>query len=228
MAPSILHSIPAQLERLNGPVDDRELAFAAAVRERFELDKWQQPYMVDIIRAFRLVDGARAYVEVGTRDKGNLAWLAHKLLPGAKMIDVDIDEFPASEEKLRSELSHIEYHRITGDSVSTATVSQVAQALGPAGADAIFCDSSHMYDHTLSEFDAYFGLLRPGGVLMYHDCFWEGTPEHKGKAQALQQIDRIIPVYCVYMDEAVHRYRPRSENSDVWGGVAIAVKSTGD
>lgn len=221
---SLFRQIPMILERVDAPVSPVELTAAHAVRKRFELDQWQDPYMVDIIRAFRLLDGAGAYVEIGTRDKGNLAWVAPKLAPQATMVDVDIDRFEDSERRLASEVHGIDYHCITGDSVAPTTAAQVRTALGTRLADMIFCDSSHMYAHTLAEFDLYFPLLRPGGFLMYHDCFWEGNETHKGKAQAMAEIDRIVPVYCVYMDEPIHRYLPRPEKYDVWGGVSIIMK----
>ena len=221
---SIFRDIPPMLSRIDAPVSTTELQHSLEIRKRFELDNWQDPYMVDICRAFRLVEGASTYIEVGTRDKGNLAWLAPKLAPGALMIDVDIDRFEESERRLALEIGDIEYHRITGDSIADTTLQQVRTALGDRKADAIFCDSSHMYKHTLAEFDKYFPLLRSGGVLMYHDCFWEGNEHHKGKMQAMLAVDRFVPVYCVYMDEPIHRYMPRSEKTDVWGGVSIIIK----
>jgi hypothetical protein len=224
MVKSPLREVPNLLQAVDAPVLASEVAQAMGVRKRFELDQWQDPYMIDIIRAFRLLDGASAYVEVGTRDKGNLAWVAPKLLPQATMIDVDIDIFDDSERRLRAEIPEIDYHRITGDSIDPSTVAKVRTALGRREAKVVFCDSSHMYSHTLAEFELYYPLLQPGGVLMYHDCFWEGNATHKGKMQAMQAIDQVVPVYCVFMDEPIHRYRPRPTKSDVWGGVSVILK----
>lgn len=209
---------------MNAPATDNEISHAISVRRRFELETWQNPYMVDICRAFRLAAGAGVYIEVGTRDKGNLAWVAPMLAPGATMIDIDIDRFDESERRLRDELTDVDYHVVTGDSLGPGTLKKVKNALGERKADLIFCDSSHMFAHTLSEFDLYFPLLKSGGVLMYHDCFFEGNETHKGKMQAMQALDRFIPVYCVYMNEPVHRYLPRPEKTDVWGGVSILIK----
>lgn len=221
---TIFRSIPAVLDKVDAPVSEATLQAALAVRKRFELDQWNDPYMVDICRAFRLAEGAGAYVEVGTRDKGNLAWIAPMLAPGATIVDVDIDRFDKSESRLRNELRDVDYHCVTGDSIGAETLRQVRAALGGRLADAVFCDSSRMFTHTLAEFDLYFPLLRSGGVLMYHDCFWEGNEHHKGKMQAMMAIDRFVPVYCVYMNEPVHRFVPRSEKTDVWGGVSVIVK----
>jgi len=224
MVPSILRNIPSRLNKIDGAVTQADIDNANAVRKRYELSEWQNPYMIDIIRGFRLADGASTYIEVGTRDKGNLAWVAPKLLPSATIIDVDIDKFAASEKRLRNELKNVEYHCVTGDSIAPETLAQVRKALKGKQADVIFCDSSHMFNHTMSEFELYYPLIREGGVLMFHDCFWEGNEHHKGKAQAMLAIDRFTPVYCVYMDQPVHRFVPRSEKTDVWGGLAIIPK----
>ena len=222
--PSIFRNVPCQLHCVDGPVSDLEVRTATAVRKRYAMEQWQDPYMVDVIRAFRLVEGASVYIEVGTRDKGNLAWIAHKLLPGATILDVDIDRFDEAEKKLRSELSEVDYHCITGDGVAADTLAKIKNALKGRPTDAIFCDSSHLFDHALREFEPPFPLLRQGGVLMYHDCFWEGDDSHKGKAQAMQALDRFVPVYAVFMSEPVHRYLPRSNKTDVWGGISIIIR----
>lgn len=222
--PALFRKIPEVLQKVDAPATEDEISEANTVRRRFELDSWQDPYMVDICRAFRLAEGARVYIEVGTRDKGNLAWLAPRLAPGATMIDIDIDKFDESERRLRDELTNIDYHVVTGDSISQTTLNSVTDILDGRNVDLIFCDSSHMFAHTLSEFDRYFPLLRPGGILMYHDCFFEGNDNCKGKMQAMQAIDQFIPVFCVYMNEPVHRYLPRPEKTDVWGGVSILIK----
>ena len=224
MVRSLLRQVPNLLGVIDAPASPAELSQATVVRKRFELDQRSDPYMVDIIRAFRLLDGGSAYVEFGTRDKGNLAWAATKLLPEATVVDVDIDLCADAERRLRHELRGIDYHRITGDSIAADTLAQVRAALGARQADMIFCDSSDIYTHALSEFELYFPLLRSGGVLMYHDCFWEGNATHRGKMQAMQAIDQVVPVYCIYMDEPVHRYRPRPEKTDIWGGVSIIIK----
>lgn len=224
IVPNIFQQVPSSFLRINDPVSVQELASAVEIRKRYELDEWQNPYLVDVIRTFRLVESASTYIEVGTRDKGNLAWIAPKLSRGAVMIDVDIDRFDSSEARLRQDLHETSYHRVTGNSISDDTLAEVRRCLNGRPADAIFCDSSHMYDHTLAEFDRYFPLLKRGGVLLFHDCFWEGNATDKGKAQAMSAIDRFVPVYCVFMEEPVKRFVPRSDKGDVWGGLSIIVK----
>jgi predicted O-methyltransferase YrrM len=225
MIPTIFRrSLPASLLCVDAPVDQSELDIANSIRKRYELADWAEPYMVDVVRAFRILAGQSIYVEVGTRDKGNLAWVASKLPTTATLIDIDIERFGVSEKMLREDIVPREYHCITGDSISLETLVEVKKALGGRHADVVFCDSSHMYDHSLAEFELYFPLIRPGGYLMFHDAFWEGNSVHKGKAQAMRELDRMLPVYCVFMNEPLHRFIPRSEKTDVWGGVSIIMK----
>jgi cephalosporin hydroxylase len=44
-----------------------------------------------------------------------------------------------------------------------------ALAFGPAVVDVLFIDTSHGYDHTLAELDAYVPRVRPGGIVLCHD-----------------------------------------------------------
>jgi hypothetical protein len=221
-------AIPQLLVKSNPAATPDELLTAMTIRRPYcAVGNMPEPYMVDPIRAFRLLEGARVYIEVGTRDKGNIAWAARTILaPGAAIIDVDIETFPQHEQMLRRELGNdFEYHSIVGDSVRDKVLDDVRAALHGRLADGIFCDSSHMYNHTLTEFDRYFALLRPGGILMFHDCYWEGNETDKGKAQALAQIDRFDPVWVAYADDPIHRFLPLSRKGDgSWGGMAIILR----
>jgi predicted O-methyltransferase YrrM len=226
--PASFRAIPQFLVKSDPPTTPEEWHTAMAIRRPYcAVGDMPDPYMNCPIRAFRLLEGAQVYIEVGTRDKGNIAWVARtKLVPGATIIDVDIEEFPEHERMLRAELKNdFAYHRIVGDSISDEVLDQVRTALGGRLADGIFCDSSHLYTHTLAEFDRYFSLIRPGGVLMFHDCYWEGNDYDKGKSQALAQIDRFNPVWVSYTDEPIHRFLPlSSKGGDSWAGVAIILQ----
>lgn len=218
-------NIPEQLRCIDVDVSAQELDEAMAVRSRFFLEDGPGAYMVDIVRAFRPVMGASVYIEVGTRDKGNIAWLQRHLNPNALIIDVDLEQIGESKQRLVNYLlPTVSYLTIEGDSVNINTVKKVESALNGRNADAIFLDSSHMYNHILREFDLYFNLLRPGGILLIHDVFWEGNDTEKGKAQALEFIDRYFPVYAVYMNEPIRRFFPLANKDDVWGGVGIIIK----
>ena len=180
--------------------------------------------MVDIVRAFRPARGAKRYVEVGSRDKGNIAWLSERLAADAVIVDVDLENLPDSERKLRQYIAPTQsYTMIEGNSVAPDTVAGVERALGGEKADLIFLDLSHMYDHFLQEVELYLPLVKSGGLLMFHDALWEGNQHGKGKAQAALAIDRFLPVYCVVMNLPVHRIMLRETKADTWGTVGVIV-----
>ena len=215
-------AVPPSLAACEAAPDDRELSLADEIRRQFSIEGAPPPYMVDIVRGFRLARGRRLYVEVGTRDKGNLAYASTLLADDATLIDIDIEENPENEAKLGGFLrSGQTYLKIVGDSASGAVVDQLGRVLDGRRADLIFCDSSHLYEHTLAEYALYKRLLREDGYLFFHDVFWEGNARDKGKAQAIQLIDRFDPVYAIFMTDPVHRWIPRSEKDDCWGGLGI-------
>jgi hypothetical protein len=218
-------NLPKALDPMLPPAADEELAVANAIRQRFFTENGPGAYMVDIVRAFRVLRGARTYIEVGSRDKGNVAWVSTLMEPDAHLIDVDLEDNLPGERILRSMLpARQRYTKIVGNSIGASTLNQVTVALDGVGADAIFLDSSHMYDHFMSEVDLYLPLLRPGGFLMAHDALWEGADFGKGKAQAMLMIDRVLPVYSVVMNLPVHRYMLWGTNKDMWGSVAIIIR----
>lgn len=224
--PSFLHTLPENVQAVAALATDEEIAEANQIRSGFILPEGSSEYMVDIVRAFRLAHGARHYIEVGTRDKGNIAWLSGKLDPHAVIIDIDIEQVIPAQQRVRDVIGEKQnIHFIEGDCLAPAVIRQAEAALAGKLADVIFLDSSHLYSHFMAEIDIYWGLLRPGGVMLVHDVYWEGNELEKGKAQAFDQIDKHIPVWVVYMNEKIGRFfRPHWKATPVWGGVGIIVK----
>lgn len=224
--PDFLREIPPRLNIVNVPATEEEIDVAARVRAHFAFPDTSPQFMTDIIRGFRLIEGAETYIEVGTRDKGNLGWLTDRLSPSALMIDVDIDQVASAQDKLRAMLrSDQRVVFVDGDSVADPTIERVTNALDGRLADAIFLDSSHFYDHLLKELALYWPMLRPGGVLYVHDIFWEGNEAYKGKAQACQQLNAVIPFWCVCQQYPVHRYMYQAEKAAPrWGGLGLMLK----
>ena len=195
------------------------------IRRAMLLPGTNDPGMVGIVRAFRLAVGASVYIEVGTRDKGNIAWVCKFLSVKASIIDVDLVQIEAAVSKLKDFMlptQDIKY--IQGNSVEPKTLKAISQSLDGRLADIIFLDSSHMYSHFLTELESYWDFVKPGGFILVHDIFWEGNEQEKGKSQAAAAVDRFIPVHVVSNNEPVHRYLPKSKKTPSWGGVGIIVK----
>lgn len=233
--PARMTNIPQSLAVTNLRANEADVEEANAVRKEYFLDIAPNPYMVDISRAFRLAKDAKVYIEVGTQDKGNIAWLARtKLHPGATIIDIDFEAYPANDAKIFDELtsSGFDYHPLRGDCLSDGIIEQVKTILNGRQADLIFCDSHYTYEHTMTEFSLYFPLVKSGGFLFFHDSVWSGDvsaewPEmHKiGKGFAIADIDRYYPAYLLEgWDAPVRRFTMPPLSVTYWGTVTMFPK----
>ncbi len=233
--PDKFHEVPEHLQIVNAPTDAADLALANAIRTEYFLDIAPNPYMVDITRAFRLAQDAKVYIEVGTQDKGNVAWLSRtRLAPGATIIDIDFNEYPENDAKLADELRRngFDYHAVRGDCLSEEVLNQVKTILNGRKADLIFCDSHYTYEHTMTEFSLYFPLVKFGGNLFFHDSVWSGDvnsewPEmrKRGKGFAIADIDRFYPAYLVTNEaDPVRRFVMPPLDVTFWGTVTIFPK----
>lgn len=228
--PPAFTETPEALRKCNPSSTAEEISVANSIRTEYLLPGASNPYMVDVVRAFRVAEGAKVYIEVGTQDKGNIAWLARtKLAKGATIIDIDFVDYPDNDKKIKSELSkNFDYHSIRGDCLSDQTLAKVKSILAGRGADVIFCDSHYTYEHTLTEFTLYYPLLRQGGFLLFHDAQWPGDPAQtgeagkKGKGLAVEQLDRFYPAWVVIgPDTPLHRPLPIVNREGHWGTLAM-------
>lgn len=226
--PRAFREIPAALEPTVPACKVSEISFAKSARRAFARQDESEPYVNHLVRTFRLAQGRGCYIELGSRDKGNVAYVAQYVLGDrAKIIEVDGEARPDNEKRLQANLkSKQTATSITGHSLDQAVFDQVRAILDGEQADVIFCNSFLTYQATLSEFDLYYDLLALGGFMIFHDCYYENLAgAQKGKAQALAQLDRFHPIYVVFADEPTHRFLPRENNTAVWGGCGVIVKS---
>lgn len=230
--PRAFTQIPVSLEICNTPTAPEELTLADAIRAEYIIPgDSTPPYMVDVCRAFRLAQDAKVYIEVGTQDKGNIAWVARtKLAKGATIIDIDMLDYPENDLKIRQELSDdFDYHSIRGDCLSDQVLNKVKKILNGRSVDLIFGDSHYTYDHTLTEFSLYYPLLKQGGFMLFHDAEWPGQATElggefakKGKGLAIQELNRYYPAWMVYgADRPLYRPLPIPGTTGHWGTLAI-------
>lgn len=112
-------------------------------------------------------------VEIGVRRGGTVA-LWHGLSSGL-VIGVDWhqkDSLGAEETtRVAAEMQrrHARYRLIIGDSHAPETRARVEAMLGGSLADLVFIDGDHSYDGVRVDFEAYRTLVRPGGVVAFHD-----------------------------------------------------------
>jgi predicted O-methyltransferase YrrM len=219
---SLLHKIPADLGTCMPAPSDKEAEDIVSVRRRYCKTKMKNAAEIDKVRAFRLLRGAKRYLEIGTFDKYNLAYVSSLCDPAALLVDLDIEDNPEAEAMLRAELQDAQtYVKILGDSSKDATLQAVLDQAGTDPFDAVFIDANHMAPYAMSDFAMYGELVSPTGYVFFHDIKFEGH-KNNGVADALDVLQRFVPVYEVVNNEPVtHWHRPLSKRKTFWGGVAI-------
>lgn len=220
--PTSARVIPPALKICVPLANEEELKFAAACRLPFQIEGYQDSYMHDIIRAFRLISGRKTYLEVGTFDRGNLAYVARLLADDALLIGVDMQEEEDRDRLLRSQLKPGQtYISVVGDSRDPATVANVQNALRGHALDAVFIDGGHTAHTVMCDYVSYGELVAPNGLVMFHDSMWEGNDTFKGTADALAEIDRFDPIYLVNGVGAPHRFIRPMWRDEIWGVVGV-------
>jgi len=221
--PAAYLEVPGYLAPAKPLPSPDEMAAAEEIRRPFISPGEPMPYMVDVVRAFRLLRGKERYVEIGTFDKGCLAYVASLLSSAATIVDVDLEANPTGSERLRQRLQPPQrLVSIVGDSTSPAVCEQVEAALPEGLADCVFIDGNHAAPYCWADFCNYSPLVAPGGFMFFHDVYWQGAAECFGVSQAAEWIDRAYPLHVVFADHPLHRFFPwLVKDAGVWGGVGI-------
>ena len=139
-------------------------------------------------------------VEIGTANGGTLCLLMHVLKRGGKLVSVDLPggEFGAGYPRWKAPLlhalavGHVKLRLLRADSHLPATRQAVEVGLG-GQADFIMIDGDHSYQGAKHDYEMYRDLVRPGGLLAFHDIvpgaekkvggvprLWEELRNHHG------------------------------------------------
>jgi predicted O-methyltransferase YrrM len=163
---------------LSRAADDRErvrLARNLAFRG-FSLRPYQvEDEIVQLLAELR-ARGVERAVEIGTARGGTLSLLLQALQPSAHVVSVDLHfgPFGGGYPHWKIPLFHalaVGGPRLTllrGSSQTPAMRSRVEQVLG-AKADFILIDGDHSYEGAARDFELYRDLVRPGGIIAFHD-----------------------------------------------------------
>jgi predicted O-methyltransferase YrrM len=112
----------------------------------------------------------RYVCEIGTASGGTLFLLAQVCAPAALLISVDLGlsvercfihaRFATRKQRIVS---------IRGDSRAPTTLERVRSLLHNHSLDLLFIDGDHSYDAVKTDFTHYSPLVRPGGLIVFHD-----------------------------------------------------------
>lgn len=126
----------------------------------------------------------RTVLEIGTA-QGGVFWLMCRLAaPNATLISLDLppSERHSGGERIAIDLESMKnpgqtVHVIHGDSHAPETPGQVQKILGDRALDLLFIDGDHTYDGVRQDYLMYSPLVRPGGLIAFHDIVkthWPG------------------------------------------------------
>ena len=125
-------------------------------------------------------------LEIGTLEGGWLYAISDACAPGATLVAVDCDSrdhLVQARARTKAELARdgFDVHFITGDS-GTLEVQSAVRSLVPV-VDLLHIDGDHEYDGCRCDYDTYAPLVRPGGMIVFHDAQGEA-----GVAQVFREI----------------------------------------
>jgi len=123
------------------------------------------------------------FMEIGTDRGGTFRAIGRTCRPGGIKISVDLprpgfwDGFDFN--KLHREMVtwFPGVHLIHADSHASATFNLVAKALNGEMLDVLFVDGDHSYEGVKRDFGMYGPLVRPGGLVAFHDIV--DSPQHR-------------------------------------------------
>lgn len=116
-------------------------------------------------------------VEIGTASGGTLFLLTRAAAPGALLVSLDLPggSFGGGYQAWRKPL-YRSFARagqrivlLRGDSHDPAMAARLRALLAGRPIDVLFIDGDHRYAGVKADFDAYSPLVRPGGLVAFHD-----------------------------------------------------------
>jgi predicted O-methyltransferase YrrM len=162
--------------------------------------------LLEVLAAVR----PRVIVEIGC-DAGGTLW-AWRQLPGPpRVIGVDL---PAAAYSTAAFPESHGAELIIGNSHHGRTFTLLAGTLGADLADVLFIDADHTYRGVAADYHGYRPLVRPGGLIVFHDIVPHPHIPEVGVRQLWMEISEHWPATEIITDPA-----------EPWGGIGILVNT---
>lgn len=159
-----------------------------AINERALQRRGELALLVDLVLDLQ----PRTVLEIGTCHGGSLAAWCQCATPDARIVSIDLPhgQFGGTDANVHG--SHLLSYRreaqdlrlVTGDSHDALIHAAIAPLFTPDGIDFLFIDGDHTYDGVRQDFETYARMVRPGGLIAFHD-----VAPHDGDARC--EVDRL-------------------------------------
>jgi cephalosporin hydroxylase len=143
--------------------------------------------------------------EIGAARGGTLAIFASVAAPDARILSLDM-QYPSSWPTLYQSLKRPAQRIVCleSDSHSGETLSRVKQWLSGARFDFLFIDADHSYAGVKADYEMYGPLVRPGGIIAFHDI----VPDFRTRFGVVTVADvGEVPKYWAELTQVVEDYR---------------------
>ncbi len=149
-------------------------------------------------------------VEIGSMDGGTLrAWQA--IAPDADLVSISLTGGPYGGGSVPEGLAD---HHLDQDSHKKSTLAALVRILDGRPIDFLFIDGDHSYEGVRQDFDMYSTLVRPGGLIAFHDILASDAPEGGSVSQLWAE---LTPLHRAHEFVVPHELR----DYGVWGGIGL-------
>lgn len=158
----------------------------------------------------------KVIVEIGTRMGGTLFLFTKVADTSATIVSIDYPDghgggYPKSREGFYKSfaVSPQNLHLIKGDSHNSLTLQMLKNIINDRPIDFLFVDGDHSYNGVKMDYEMYGSLVRPGGIIAFHDNKPTNSNNWSG----------VIPFW-----KEIKKKTKASEffgSEDEWGGMGI-------
>ena len=132
--------------------------------------------LVSLVQDVKRLD-PRTVVEIGTSMGGTLYLWTRLARPDAVIVSIDLPggQFGGGYSPLRTAIyrrfarESQELHLVRADSHDNSTLEHLKSLLGGGSIDFLFIDGAHTYEGVKRDWEMYSPLVRPGGLVAFHD-----------------------------------------------------------
>lgn len=172
--------------------------------------QWESEFEV-LLELYRRLEPANV-LEVGTFHGGTLFhWLQNTVRPGALIVSVDSYAVGVDNRHMYDDWNpgHVHLFPLEGDSHNPRMVDAVA-AYGPF--DFVFVDAGHFYAEVKRDWELYSPMVKPGGMLCFHDILTHPAWPSIEVGRLWDQIKKDHKTFEIVADR----------NAE-WGGIGVVL-----